>query len=66
VHTHVFSNRLVSEGAWQSSTNCFHHGTRLTIQILKSKLDNEMAAEFLKTSMGHRVFVEMRKFLGDS
>jgi hypothetical protein len=41
---HVFSDRLVSEGAMRSSADYFHHGTYLSSMVM-SVTENGMEAE---------------------
>jgi hypothetical protein len=55
VRTIVFSDRLVSEGAWRSSIICCHYETRL-LSMVKSETKNDMEAKFLMTSSGGSSF----------
>jgi hypothetical protein len=65
MRTHVFLDRLVSEGALRSSIICCHHGTCLVQSMVKLDAKNDMQAEFSGLAMVVRILVAMRNLLGD-
>jgi hypothetical protein len=65
VHTNVFSDCLVLEGALRSSVVCCYYGTHFLWSIVKLEAKNNMEDKFCGLAMTVRVVVAMRNLLGD-